>query len=115
MGETLSQGTSWQSHVLLLGGCAHCGACACQGARNPHSTLTDACHVPSAPPDFSPVFHIKLKDQVLLEGDPATLFCLPAASPSPKILWMKGKSGICCLQARAWICAHRTGAQEPGL
>ncbi|TFJ96006.1 ATP-binding cassette sub-family B member 6, mitochondrial-like [Platysternon megacephalum] len=40
--------------------------------------------------DFPPVFHIKLKDQVLLEGDPATLFCLPAASPSPKILWMKG-------------------------
>ncbi|NWJ03142.1 SPEG kinase, partial [Crypturellus undulatus] len=41
--------------------------------------------------DFPPVFHIKLKDQVLLEGDALTLCCLPAASPSPRIIWMKGE------------------------
>lgn len=41
--------------------------------------------------DFAPVFHIKLKDHVLLEGDSVTLSCLPAASPHPKITWMKGK------------------------
>lgn len=43
-------------------------------------------------PDFPPVFHIKLKDQVLLEGEAATLLCLPAACPAPRISWMKGKA-----------------------
>ena len=43
------------------------------------------------PADFPPVFHIKLKDQVLLEGEAATLLCLPAACPAPHISWMKGK------------------------
>ena len=43
------------------------------------------------PPDFPPVFHIKLKDQVLLEGEAATLLCLPAACPAPRISWMKGE------------------------
>ncbi|KAJ6665501.1 hypothetical protein lerEdw1_003342 [Lerista edwardsae] len=33
--------------------------------------------------DFPPVFHIKLKDQVLLEGEAVQLCCLPAASPAP--------------------------------
>ncbi|XP_069083259.1 striated muscle preferentially expressed protein kinase isoform X2 [Pleurodeles waltl] len=41
--------------------------------------------------DFPPVFHIKLKDQVLLEGESVTLCCLPAASPAPRILWLKDK------------------------
>lgn len=40
--------------------------------------------------DFAPVFHIKLKDHVLLEGEPVTLSCLPAGSPHPEIAWMKG-------------------------
>lgn len=40
--------------------------------------------------DFAPVFHIKLKDSVLLEGEPVTLSCLPAGSPHPDITWMKG-------------------------
>lgn len=40
--------------------------------------------------DFAPVFHIKLKDHILLEGDPVTLSCLPAGSPHPEIKWMKG-------------------------
>lgn len=47
--------------------------------------------VSAVPPDFPPVFHIKLKDQVLLEGEAATLLCLPAACPAPRISWMKGK------------------------
>lgn len=40
--------------------------------------------------DFAPVFHIKLKDHILLEGEPVTLSCLPAGSPPPEITWMKG-------------------------
>lgn len=40
--------------------------------------------------DFPPVFHITLKDHVLLEGNPVTLSCLPAGSPEPIIVWMKG-------------------------
>lgn len=41
--------------------------------------------------DFPPVFHIKLRDHVLLEGEPVTLSCLPAGSPHPEISWMKGE------------------------
>ncbi|KAJ7405270.1 striated muscle preferentially expressed protein kinase isoform X1 [Willisornis vidua] len=51
-------------------------------------------HAPSES-DFPPIFHIKLKDQVLLEGEALTLCCLPAGSPTPRILWMKDKK---CLQ-----------------
>lgn len=40
--------------------------------------------------DFAPVFHIKLKDHILLEGEPVTLSCLPAGSPHPEITWVKG-------------------------
>lgn len=40
--------------------------------------------------DFAPVFHIKLKDHVLLEWEAVTLSCLPAGSPPPQITWMKG-------------------------
>lgn len=40
--------------------------------------------------DFAPVFHIKLKDQVVSEGEPVTLSCLPAGSPPPRITWRKG-------------------------
>lgn len=36
------------------------------------------------------MFHIKLRDHVLLEGDPVTLSCLPAGSPHPHITWIKG-------------------------
>ncbi|KAG5834016.1 hypothetical protein ANANG_G00282150 [Anguilla anguilla] len=44
--------------------------------------------------DFPPVFHIKLRDHVLLEGDPVTLSCLPAGSPHPHITWMKDKNPL---------------------
>lgn len=40
--------------------------------------------------DFAPVFHIKLRDVVLLEGEAVTLSCLPAGSPPPEITWKKG-------------------------
>ncbi|XP_028810152.1 striated muscle preferentially expressed protein kinase isoform X3 [Denticeps clupeoides] len=46
------------------------------------------------PSDFPPVFHVNLKDHLLLEGDPVTLSCLPAANPEPKILWMKDKKPL---------------------
>lgn len=50
--------------------------------------------------DFPPVFHIKLRDHVLLEGDPVTLSCLPAGSPHPRITWMKGmKPNKCSILA----------------
>nr|XP_054602442.1 striated muscle preferentially expressed protein kinase isoform X1 [Nothobranchius furzeri]XP_054602443.1 striated muscle preferentially expressed protein kinase isoform X1 [Nothobranchius furzeri] len=44
--------------------------------------------------DFPPVFHIKLRDHVLLEGDPVTLSCLPAGSPHPHINWVKDKKPL---------------------
>ncbi|XP_056393002.1 striated muscle preferentially expressed protein kinase isoform X2 [Hyla sarda] len=44
--------------------------------------------------DFPPVFHIKLKDTVILEGDSVSLYCLPAGSPAPRILWKKDKMVI---------------------
>lgn len=40
--------------------------------------------------DFAPVFHIKLRDVILLEGESVTLSCLPAGSPPPGITWKKG-------------------------
>ncbi|KAM5124878.1 striated muscle preferentially expressed protein kinase-like, partial [Mantella aurantiaca] len=46
--------------------------------------------------DFPPVFHIKLKDTVILEGDSVTLSCLPAGSPAPRILWKKGNWCTLC-------------------
>lgn len=45
--------------------------------------------------DFPPVFHIKLKDHILLEGEPVSLCCLPAGSPHPAITWMKGTVSYC--------------------
>ncbi|XP_030435851.1 striated muscle preferentially expressed protein kinase isoform X1 [Gopherus evgoodei] len=74
--------------------------------------------------DFPPVFHIKLKDQVLLEGDPATLLCLPAASPSPKILWMKDKQAlvsdavvniVSCKDGRQLLSIPKTCKKDAGL
>ncbi|XP_040888475.1 striated muscle preferentially expressed protein kinase-like isoform X2 [Toxotes jaculatrix] len=44
--------------------------------------------------DFAPVFHIKLKDHVLLDGEPVTLSCLPAGSPHPEISWMKDRKPL---------------------
>ncbi|XP_056157045.1 striated muscle preferentially expressed protein kinase [Lampris incognitus] len=60
--------------------------------------------------DFPPVFHIKLKDQVLLVGDPVTLSCLPAGSPHPKITWMKDRKQL-EVDDRINLIAHPDGRQ----
>lgn len=57
------------------------------GAASSH---TDEQQFVRSASDFAPVFHIKLKDQVLSEGEAATLSCLPAGSPPPTITWKKG-------------------------
>lgn len=52
--------------------------------------LTDSQQFVRAASDFAPVFHIKLRDVVFLEGESVTLSCLPAGSPLPGITWKKG-------------------------
>ncbi|NWW32457.1 SPEG kinase, partial [Panurus biarmicus] len=80
-------------------------------------------HTPSES-DFPPVFHIKLKDQVLLEGEALTLCCLPAGSPTPRILWMKDKrslqpdSGlnvISCKDGRQMLTIAKVSRKDAGL
>ncbi|KAM4602243.1 striated muscle preferentially expressed protein kinase-like [Polymixia lowei] len=60
--------------------------------------------------DFPPVFHIKLRDHVLLEGDPVTLSCLPAGSPHPQITWVKDKKTL-ELDDRMNLISHPDGRQ----
>uniref|UniRef100_A0A8C1MDK2 non-specific serine/threonine protein kinase n=1 Tax=Cyprinus carpio TaxID=7962 RepID=A0A8C1MDK2_CYPCA len=73
---------------------------------------------------FPPVFHIKLRDHVLLEGDPVTLSCLPAASPHPRISWMKDKKPleidprmnmISCPDGRQLLMIMKTTKKDAGL
>ncbi|XP_060049624.1 striated muscle preferentially expressed protein kinase isoform X2 [Erinaceus europaeus] len=74
--------------------------------------------------DFPPVFHIKLKDQVLLEGEAATLLCLPAACPAPHISWMKDKQSlrsepsvvvVSCKDGRQLLSIPRASRRHAGL
>ncbi|KAB1278441.1 Striated muscle preferentially expressed protein kinase [Camelus dromedarius] len=74
--------------------------------------------------DFPPVFHIKLKDQVLLEGEAATLLCLPAACPAPHISWMKDKQSlrsepsviiVSCKDGRQLLSIPRASKRHAGL
>ncbi|XP_015282388.1 PREDICTED: striated muscle preferentially expressed protein kinase [Gekko japonicus] len=74
--------------------------------------------------DFPPVFHIKLKDQVLLEGEAVQLCCLPAASPAPCILWMKDKCPIvsegvlnivACKDGRQLLTISKASKKDAGL
>ncbi|XP_056145703.1 striated muscle-specific serine/threonine-protein kinase [Lampris incognitus] len=74
--------------------------------------------------DFHPVFHIKLRDHVLLEGDPVTLSCLPAGSPHPHITWMKDKKPleidarinmISCPDGRQLLMIMQTTKKDAGL
>ncbi|XP_031730905.1 LOW QUALITY PROTEIN: striated muscle preferentially expressed protein kinase-like [Anarrhichthys ocellatus] len=74
--------------------------------------------------DFAPVFHIKLRDHVLLEGDPVTLSCLPAGSPHPHITWMKDKKPleidarmnmIACPDGRQLLMIMRTTKKDAGV
>nr|XP_046238165.1 striated muscle preferentially expressed protein kinase isoform X3 [Scatophagus argus] len=60
--------------------------------------------------DFAPVFHIKLKDHVLLEGEPVTLTCLPAGSPHPEVTWMKDRKPLEA-DDRISLIAHPDGRQ----
>ncbi|CAB1327736.1 unnamed protein product [Coregonus sp. 'balchen'] len=74
--------------------------------------------------NFPPVFHIKLRDHVLLEGDPVTLSCLPAGSPQPQITWTKDKRPlemddrmnlISCPDGRQLITIMKTSRRDAGL
>ncbi|KAK2839515.1 hypothetical protein Q5P01_013255 [Channa striata] len=74
--------------------------------------------------DFPPVFHIKLRDHVLLEGDPVTLSCLPAGSPHPQIKWMKDKKPleidtrmnmIACPDGRQLLMIMQTTKKDAGV
>ncbi|XP_062853709.1 striated muscle preferentially expressed protein kinase, partial [Trichomycterus rosablanca] len=74
--------------------------------------------------DFPPVFHIKLKDHILLEGDPVTLSCLPAGSPLPGIVWMKDKKPLevddrmnlmASPDGRQLLMIMKTGKKDAGL
>ncbi|XP_054826431.1 striated muscle preferentially expressed protein kinase [Eublepharis macularius] len=74
--------------------------------------------------DFPPVFHIKLKDQVLLEGEAVQLCCLPAASPAPHILWMKDKCAVvsegvlnivACKDGRQLLTISKASKKDAGL
>ncbi|XP_072539916.1 striated muscle preferentially expressed protein kinase [Salminus brasiliensis] len=74
--------------------------------------------------DFPPVFHIKLKDHILLEGDPVTLCCLPAGCPQPKIVWMKDKNPLeiddrmnlmSSPDGRQLLMIMKTGKKDAGL
>ncbi|XP_077369900.1 striated muscle preferentially expressed protein kinase-like isoform X1 [Festucalex cinctus] len=60
--------------------------------------------------DFPPVFHIKLKDQILLEGEQVTLSCLPAGSPHPDIAWMKDRKAV-DVDERIHLISHPDGRQ----
>uniref|UniRef100_A0A3P8NNC0 non-specific serine/threonine protein kinase n=1 Tax=Astatotilapia calliptera TaxID=8154 RepID=A0A3P8NNC0_ASTCA len=73
---------------------------------------------------FPPVFHIKLRDHVLLEGDPVTLSCLPAGSPHPHITWMKDKKPleidarmnmIACPDGRQLLMIMQTTKKDAGV
>ncbi|XP_036426451.1 striated muscle preferentially expressed protein kinase isoform X2 [Colossoma macropomum] len=74
--------------------------------------------------DFPPLFHIKLKDHILLEGDPVTLSCLPAGSPQPKIVWLKDKKPLeiddrmnlmSSPDGRQLLMIMKTGKKDAGL
>ncbi|XP_051478999.1 striated muscle preferentially expressed protein kinase isoform X2 [Apus apus] len=80
-------------------------------------------HTPSES-DFPPIFHIKLKDQVLLEGEALTLCCLPAGSPTPRILWMKDKKSlqpdnalnvVSCKDGRQMLTIAKVSRKDAGL
>ncbi|XP_035478783.2 striated muscle preferentially expressed protein kinase isoform X2 [Scophthalmus maximus] len=60
--------------------------------------------------DFAPVFHIKLKDHILSEGEPVTLSCLPAGSPHPEITWMKERKPL-EVDDRINLISHPDGRQ----
>ncbi|XP_016129170.1 striated muscle preferentially expressed protein kinase [Sinocyclocheilus grahami] len=79
-----------------------------RGKRDRTPSKSNAPEIPKE--DFPPVFHITLKDHVLLEGNPVTLSCLPAGSPEPKILWIKDKKPL-EINDRMSLVAYPDGRQ----
>ncbi|XP_067843076.1 striated muscle preferentially expressed protein kinase isoform X2 [Heptranchias perlo] len=74
--------------------------------------------------DFPPVFHVKLKDQMLLEGDPLTLCSLPAGSPSPNVTWFKDQrllvsddrvKIVSCPDGRQLVTILKTSKKDVGI
>ncbi|KAM9085229.1 striated muscle preferentially expressed protein kinase isoform 4-T4 [Megaptera novaeangliae] len=106
-------------------GLAHNQLAAQAGAITPSAeSLGSEASATSGSSDFPPVFHIKLKDQVLLEGEAATLLCLPAACPAPHISWMKDKQSlrsepsviiVSCKDGRQMLSIPRAGKRHAGL
>ncbi|XP_078407443.1 striated muscle preferentially expressed protein kinase [Cetorhinus maximus] len=73
--------------------------------------------------DFPPVFHVKLKDQLLLEGDPLTLCSLPAGSPTPNVTWSKDQRSlepddrvkiVSCPDGRQLVTIMKTSKKDIG-
>ncbi|XP_067890786.1 striated muscle preferentially expressed protein kinase [Heterodontus francisci] len=74
--------------------------------------------------DFPPVFHVKLKDQMLLEGDPLTLCSLPAGSPTPSVTWLKDQrllvsddrvKIVSCVDGRQLVTVLKTSKKDVGI
>ncbi|XP_051869903.1 striated muscle preferentially expressed protein kinase isoform X2 [Pristis pectinata] len=74
--------------------------------------------------DFPPIFHVKLKDQMLLEGDPLTLCSLPAGSPTPIITWVKDQRPllsddrvkvVSCADGRQLVTILKTSRKDIGV
>uniref|UniRef100_A0A8C1IND1 non-specific serine/threonine protein kinase n=1 Tax=Cyprinus carpio TaxID=7962 RepID=A0A8C1IND1_CYPCA len=93
-----------------------------RGKRDRTPSKSNAPEIQKA--DFPPVFHITLKDHVLLEGNPVTLSCLPAGSPEPNILWIKDKkpleindrmSLVACPDGRQLLMIMKTSKKDAGI
>ncbi|GCC21542.1 hypothetical protein chiPu_0020014 [Chiloscyllium punctatum] len=74
--------------------------------------------------DFPPVFHVKLKDQVLLEDDSLTLCSLPAGSPTPTVIWSKDQQPllsddrvliVSCPDGRQLVTIAKTSRKDVGV
>ncbi|XP_069792105.1 striated muscle preferentially expressed protein kinase isoform X2 [Narcine bancroftii] len=74
--------------------------------------------------DFPPIFHVKLKDLMLLEGDPLTLCSLPAGSPTPIVTWVKDQMPllsndqvkvVSCADGRQLVTILKTSRKHIGV
>ncbi|XP_076011349.1 striated muscle preferentially expressed protein kinase-like [Genypterus blacodes] len=81
------------------------------GSTDAEDASSHSQHFIRSASDFAPVFHIKLRDQVLLEGEPVTLSCLPAGSPHPEIAWMKDRKPLVVVEDRVNLISHPDGRQ----
>ncbi|XP_078085412.1 striated muscle preferentially expressed protein kinase [Mustelus asterias] len=74
--------------------------------------------------DFPPVFHVKLKDQMLMEADPLTLCSLAAGSPTPTVSWFKDQRSlvsdqrvkiVSCPDGRQLVTIMKTSKKDVGI